>query len=117
MKTFKGTKGELYIKHNHIHCDGNVIALNGSVKGNEESQEQLDGESWLSMRQRTKPFRESLIEEQKYNMKLMVASKELLKALQTAKDLIEVFVPMDILRREDTKILTNKISEAINKAL
>jgi len=84
MKEFKGTKDEWYIKNTHVHCDTGTIVLSGSIRKVDETRN--EGESWKSMWKRTNPVREELRLEAAANMKLIVASKDLLEALQKIVD-------------------------------
>lgn len=77
---FKGTKGEWFIKDTHICCESGIIALRGTVRQVDDTQ--LNGESWLSMRDRTKNQRADLENEREAKAKLIAAAPDLLNALQ-----------------------------------
>jgi hypothetical protein len=85
---FKGTKGEWTVKHDttHIECNNEIISLGGYLRTCDDTR--LDGESWLSMRERTVKDRQDIINEQLYNAKLIAAAPELLDALQRVEKAI-----------------------------
>ena len=109
-KEFKGTKGEWSVMHDtaSIECNNEIILLGGYLRNHDDTQ--LSGESWLSMRERTAKGRQDIKDERLANAKIAAASKELLKALQSAYRCSGE-------RNMLTKPVLDEMLEAINKAL
>lgn len=70
-----------------VKKDGYVIVMSGVNLEVDESQN--EGESWMDMRKRTEPLRAKRNAERKANMKLIVASPDMLEALEQLKDILE----------------------------
>ena len=122
---FKGTKGEWRVKHDttHIECNNEIISIGGYLREYDDTQ--LDGDSWLAMRQRTTKDRQDILDEQLANAKLIAAAPELLKALQAVLIVKDLWLPPNDVEVEECykgevatlNSLRNKIEQAINKAI
>ena len=111
MSGFKGTQGNWIIDPSSrmIKCNGHGIASAWTPR--EVDEEMLNGESWLSMRQRTRGERDSIDLEKESNLNLIVCSPELLDALIIARKMLSInptFANIEVVSR---------INRVINKAL
>jgi len=111
MRKFKGTK-DLKVRINSdgyadgVKSNGKLIVTVWSPRS--EDDEILNGESWLSMRNRTKQDRIDIKEEMDANAKLIAAAPELLEALINLVNQIE---------NEHVSEFMDEFSEQADKAI
>lgn len=106
---FKGTKGKwIFDKNKNAITNESVsglLATAWSTYNSDEIEQRQDGESWLSMRERTKSIREEKEIEQKANALLISKAPEMLEMLEI------------ILQSENTPIVhRKKVKQLIKEA-
>lgn len=107
----KFTKGEWFVKNNHVFCETGVVALNGSVRKIDETMQ--EGESWLAMRNRTELEREALKAEINANMNLIAAAPENTESNIYMTDTVNKCI--DVLQRHILPDSTLTAEDAINE--